>query len=357
MRTRAFILTLLLGSGSAFAQGIPDFSGVFLRERIEDHGVATVIREANNPLIMDIKRDADTLRVTEMQNGVQQTDTYDLSGRPTINVRLDGTRSKDLVEFLHGRLVLKSKWTDPNTARPGPVTEQTWELSPDRQTLTIQPKISRGRLPSDFRRIAVFSRQASLRVAFEKARAASAMNTCKVANHPPGWAPRVDLSRGVTLGYTSFEELVWEIGFEAHLKGDFFSGLTRTDAAAEAGFRKNGQAVQTYDGSLSLEIIPYVVSHPPYLFSTTVVVMGWGPPRLPEWLMNLRFRIKWVGSESRDLGEVPSELGQIPWPDETNTRKFYRIKVPAQGVPLADSLEVHILSPAGTQLGCISGHI
>lgn len=358
MRTQVFFLMLLLGSGSALAQSIPDFSGVFLRERIEDHGVATVIREAESPLILDIKQGSDILRVTEIQHGVQATDTYDLSGKATINASPDGVRSKDKVKFYHGRLVLKSEWTDPNNARTNLATEQTWELSSDLQTLTIQPKIEpRGGMPRDFRRIAVFARQASLRVALEKAQAASAMNNCKVATHSFGWVPRVDLSRGAVLGYTNFEELVWDVYFEAHLRGDFFSGLRRTEASEEAGFRKNGQVIQTYDGSLVLDVIPYMQPHPRYLFSTMGAVMGWGDPHLPEWLLNLRFRIKWVGSESRDLGEVPAELGHQPWPDESHPRKIYQIAVHARGVPLTDSLEIHILSAAGTQLGCISGHI
>ncbi len=355
---QVFFLMLVLGSGSALAQSIPDFSGVFLRERVEDHGVATVSTEAQNPLVLDIKQGTDTLRVTEIQHGVQATDTYDLGGKATMNASPDGVRSKDQVKFYNGKLVLKSEWTDPYHARTDLVTEQTWELSSDLQTLTIQPKIEpRGRLPRDFRRIAVFARQASLRVALEKAQAASAMNNCMIAPHPSGWVPRVDLSRGVVFGYTSFEELLWDADFEAHLRGDFFSGLRRAEAFEEAGFRKNGQVIQTYDGSLALEVIPFMKPHPRYLFSTMGAVMGWGDPHLPEWLLNLRFRIEWVGSESRDLGEVPAKLGHQPWPDDSHPRKIYQIAVPARGVPLTDSLEIHILSAAGTQLGCISGRI
>jgi hypothetical protein len=358
MRTRAFFLTLLLCSGPAFAQSVPDFSGVFLRKHIEDQGVATVITEAENPLVLDIKQGADTLRVTEIQHGMQATDTYDLRGRPTINVSPDGMRSKDRAKFSRGKLVLKSAWTNPRYAVTGPVTEQTWEFSPDLQTLTIQPKIEpRGRLPQNFRRIAIFTRQTSLRAALEEAQGASGMIKCNAVTPPFIRPPPPNLSHGVVLGYTAFEELVWQVEFEAHLGGDFFSGLKRTDASAEAEFRKNGQLIHTYDGFLTLEVIPIMRHHPRYLFSTRQVVMGWGERSLPEWLLNLRFRIKWVGSKSRDLGEVPSELGQQPWPEVSNPPKLYRIEIPAHDVPLTDSLEIHILSAAGTQLGCISGHI
>ncbi len=357
MRTQVCFLMLVLASGLGFAQSIPDFSGVFLRERIEDHGVTTVITETENPLILDIKQDADTLRVTEMQHGVQTEDTYDLSGKPTINLGPDGVRSRDVAKFFHGTLILRSKWTDPQYSG-APATEETWELSPDLQTLTIQPKIKARRpWPQDFRRVAIFSRQPSLQAALERARAASGVNKCKTYPQQR-WRGRSDLSRRIDFGYTDFEQLVSLEGFQAYLSGNFFSGLKRKETASQAEFRKDGRLVQTYDGSLDLEIIPWIKPHPLYLFLTMVVVMGWGPNRLPESLLNLRFHIKWVGSDTRDLGEVPSKLEQIPWSkDGTISRKVYRIQVPAQGVPITDSLEIHILSAAGTQLGCISGHI
>jgi hypothetical protein len=353
MRTQVLFLMLLLSSGSALAQSMPDFCGVFLRERIEDHGAATVITGAEDPLILDIKQDAYTLRVTEEQHGVRASVIYELSGNSTMNAGPDGVRSKDQVNFHGGRLILKSEWTDPNYARTTPVTEQTWELSPDLETLTIQPKLAPdGRSARNFRRIAIFARQASLQGALEKAQAASGMNKCSTSTRPPP----ADLGRGVVLGYTGFQDLVREVEFEAHLRNDFFSGLSRTGPTEAPEFRKNGRALQTYDGSLGLGKIPFVLPHPRYLFLTTEVVMGWGDPHLPEWLLNLQFHIKWVGPESRDVGELPAELESQPW-SKNYTRKVYQIAVPARDVPLTDTLEVHILSAAGTQLGCIRGHI
>jgi len=358
MRTQVFFLILLLCPDPAFAQSVPDFSGVFLRDHVEDRGVATVITEAQNPLVLDIKQTAQTLRITEMQHGVQATDTYDLRGKPTINVSPDGMRSKDRVKFKQGKLVLKSEWMGPRYPVTGPMTEQTWELSPDLETLTIQPKIEHlGRLPRDFRRIAILTRQPSLQAALERAQAASGMNRCNDAISPfTRRAPPIT-DRGVVLGYTAFEELVWEVEFDAALRGDFFKDLKRTDDPGGVEFRKSGQLIQTYAGFLTLEISPAVRPHPRYLFSTMQKVMGWGDPRLPDWLLTLRFHIKWAGSEFRDLGEVPSELKQEPWPELRVPQRWYRMEIPAQNVPLTDSLEIHILSAAGKQLGCISGHI
>ena len=82
-----------------------------------------------------------------------------------------------------------------------------------------------------------------------------------------------------------------------------------------------------------------------------------GDEPLPEWLQTLRVRIKWVGSEFRDLGEVPSNLEQQPQPGLRTPVTRYRLEIPAQDVPITDSLEVQILSASGNQLGCISGHI
>jgi hypothetical protein len=360
LRIRGFVIVILLAGCPRLgtAQGVANFSGVFLRERVEDRGVTTVITKTEDPLILDIKQDAGTIRVIEIQNGVETTDTYNLKGKATVNVGPDGVRSKDRVRFKHGLFVLKSEWGDPLCSGVGPVTEQNWSLSPDMQTLTIQPKIAPlGALPRGFQRIAIFKRQSSLQEALGRARAASGMNNCNAMPWPftKGRAPITN--KGASLGYTGFEELVWEVGFDADLSGDFFKGLTRTAGPSGVEFRKDGQPIDTYVGALSLEVTPYLRSHPRYLFSTMQRIMGWGYANLPEWLLTLRFRAKWAGPEGRDLGDVPSELRQEPWPELSVPQRWYRMEIPAQNVPLTDSLEIHILSASGNQLGCIRGHL
>lgn len=344
-------------TGSGLAQDVPNFSGVFLRERIEDRGVVKVSTETETLLILDIRQDAETLRVTRMQHGVEATEVYSLTGKPTINASPDGVRSRDRVSFDNGKLILDSEWKDPENSR-APATEEMWELSPDLQTLTVQPRIkASGALPKHSKRIAIFSRQPSLQIALERAEAASGAGKCRT-NPRQMKKGKWNLSYGTVIGYTDYEELVWQVGFQANVHGDFFSGLWRRSTGSQIGFRKNGRPVRAYDGTLDLDVIPWRIPHPLYLFPSSLVIMGWGPGRLPESLLNLRFHIEWAGPESRDLGEVPTRLEDVPWSkDGSITRKIYRIRVPAQGVPITDSLEIHILSSAGKQLGCISGRL
>lgn len=358
MWTRVFLLILLLCSAPALAQTVPDFSGVFLGNDLEDRGVNTVITEADDPLVLNIKQGVGTLQVTEMQNGAQATNDYDLSGRPMINVSPDGVRSKDRIKFKDGKLLMKSEVTDPRFFITPLVTEETWGLSPDLQTLTIQPKIEHlGRLPRDFYRVETYTRQTSLRAALEKAQATSGMNKCKSVPSLPSHRVSPDIYHGIALGYTGFEELGWEVSFEARLVGEFFDDLKRTISSGGIEIRRNGKLIPTYSGSLTLEVTPGIKPHPRWEFSTLGAIMGRGNKALPDWLQTLRFRVKWVGSESRDLGEVPSELRQQPWPELSTPEKWYRLEIRAQDVPLTDSLEIHILSATGNQLGCISGHI
>jgi hypothetical protein len=79
-------------------------------------------------------------------------------------------------------------------------------------------------------------------------------------------------------------------------------------------------------------------------------------PVLPE-LLGLRFRVRWTGSSTHDLGEVEPELLTEPWPELRPPERFHRMQIPSKGVPLSDSLEIRILTKAGNQIGCISGHI
>jgi hypothetical protein len=300
---------------------------------------------------------ADTLKVIEMQNGAQATNVYDLRGRPMINVSPDGVRNKDRIKFKDGKLVMNSEVTDPRFFTTPRLTKETWELSPDLQTLTIQPQIEpRGRLPRDFHRIETYTRQTSLRAALEKVQTTSGMNKCKSVPPLPGHRVSPNIFHGIDLGYTGFEELGWDVSFEARLVGEFFDNLIRTNSSESIEIRRDGKLVPTYSGSLTLEVTPGIRPHPGWEFSTMGAIMGRGNKPLPDWLQTPRFRIKWVGPENRDLGEVPSKFSQQPWSDLAPF-KWYLLVIPAQDVPLTDSLEIHILSPTGNQLGCISGHI
>jgi len=345
---------LLLCSAPAFAQTIPDFSGVFLRNPVERHGVNKINTEFDDLLVLNIKQGVDTLEVTEMQNGAQATSVYNLNGKPSINVSPDGMRSNDRIEFKDGKLTIKSEVTDRKVVVFNRLTGETWRLSPDLQTLTIRVKEGYPRLGvQGFRPTQTYTRQTSLPVALKNANMASEMNKCNVL--PPFLSKKGSpkLNHGAILGMTGFQQLAWQVSFGAVLDGNFFNDLERTPTSGGVKFRKKGMLISSYSGPINLEVIP-TVTFTRGEFALTSTIMGLEP--LPEWLLNLRFRIKWVGSESRDLGEVPAELRQKA-SDLAPLYEQYWLEIPAQDVPITDSLEVHILSADGNQLGCISGHI
>ena len=58
-----------------------------------------------------------------------------------------------------------------------------------------------------------------------------------------------------------------------------------------------------------------------------------------------------------DLETIDGKLLQDPWPELSTSENFFRLEIPAKGIPLDDSLEVHISNREGKQLGCILGHI
>jgi hypothetical protein len=351
---RVFLFTLLLCSAPTFAQTLPDFSGVFLRNPIASHARFT---EPEDSLVLNIKQGVDNLQLTELQNGAQATIVYNLNGKPSISVGPDGVRSKDRIKFKAGRLLIKSEVVDPRLAVPSQqTTEETWELPPDLQNLTIWVKAGPYVFEAEgLRRIETYTRQTSLPVALEKAERASEMNKCNAIPPPMTIQTPPILSDGVDLGYTGFRQLGWEVSFLAGLSGEFLKDLRRTNFSGSVEFRKNGQLMRRYSGPLILEVTPRVTPLLRSGLSILSVFMGKEP--LPEWLLTLRFCVKWVGSETRDLGEVPANLRQQPWPKLATPDKLYRLEIAAQDVLLTDSLEIHILSAAGNQLGCISGHI
>ncbi len=352
MWARVFLLILLPCAAPALAQTVPDFSGVFLRNLIDRHGP---FADPADPLVLIIKQGVENLQITEMQNGAQRTYVYDITSKPSIHVTPDGVYTKDRMKFKDGRLLIESEVV-ANDVFADRLTRETWELSPDLRGLTIRIKgVSHGSEVRDSRRMETYTRQTSLGEALEKAQWASGMTQCNANNPFTAKLPTPRLDHGGVLGVTGFQQLGWEVSFGAALSGDFFDGVERTNASGVVELRKKGKLIPTYSGSLILEVTPLVSSYNRWKLWTLSAIMG--DESLPEWLQTLRFRVKWVGSEFRDLGEVRSGLEQQPWPEWNAPITRYRLEIPAQDVPITDSLEVQILSASGNQLGCISGHL
>jgi hypothetical protein len=67
--------------------------------------------------------------------------------------------------------------------------------------------------------------------------------------------------------------------------------------------------------------------------------------------------VRWLGAEQKDLGEVESDFRYEPWRESLTPMVFYRMRIPAQDIPLTNDLEVVIFSKTGEQLACIKGHL
>jgi hypothetical protein len=149
-----------------------------------------------------------------------------------------------------------------------------------------------------------------------------------------------------------FEQITRCVLYDAVLSGDFFKDLERVESYRNVQFRKEDQSISAYAGDLVVEVQPHMSSCPDEMGN-------WAQtgPREPESVEQLRFMVRWLGSDQRDLGEVPSEFLHEPMREMNPPAVFYRIRIPAQDIPLADDLEVTIFSKTGEQLACIKGHI
>jgi hypothetical protein len=120
-------------------------------------------------------------------------------------------------------------------------------------------------------------------------------------------------------------------------------------------FRKSGHLVSEFPDSVILDITVRVSERS--LGALVRLPMAAAILPFPPELAGLRFRVKWTGSSTQDLGEAQPELQTAPWSELEQPDKFYRIEVPSKGALLTDGLEIRILTKAGKQLGCINGRI
>jgi len=365
-RRRLLALLLFWPSSWLFAQNNQsDFSGVYLRNisphPLDFHGwkgltpaqIAAAeqfqkILDEGFPLVLVVSQTADEVAVTEIQNGVRSTSHYRFRGANPGKSSGARPHPDGYVRSKKDALVL-----DYTMEEVGPFggtekgeVHETWNLSPDVKTLTIR---------STREGTETFTRQASLEDALPRAAEASLTSRCVCLRLPGGASPPANNKpanneEGAALGFTVYRQLKRSIFFDAGVSADFFKDLQRTETPNGTIFRKSGQAISTFPEDVSLEISVWAV------FSRSNFPMTVTAP-LPAELFSLRFRVKWNGSSPRDLGELPSELTTEPFTELRSPGQLYRITVPAEGVPLDDSLEVHILTDAGTQIGCIRGSI
>jgi hypothetical protein len=343
-----WLMPLLLCSAALFGQTKPDFSGVFsctdafLGKPIRKHKPPA---ESLPPLTLLVRQTAERLEVTAIQNWATNTRHYALDGGVSQNVDHNGLQTEDRAEFRDQSLLIE---TQVDGAK---VQKQRWHLSPDQQTLTVT-RTFRSEVYSG-NRSETFARRPSLEDAMDRAEAMSEMNRCNAVVPPVLLRRPRKYDEGAPLGFTGFQQLGHHVGFYAGFSGLFFHRFARKDKHGVPQFRRKAEIVETYPDSIDLEIWPGASEDAPWELGGAVV------PRKyiqPIEMSDLRFHLKWSGTETRDLGEVKSERLTSYWLEQM-PREWYLLRVPAKNVPLADNLEIRILSSASQQLGCISGHI
>ena len=347
---KVLLFFALISSGPALAQTIPNYAGVFLEAQVEEHASKqTSTRVPRSPLVLEIEQNANVIRLREWQNGSQAIYVYSLNGDPTTNDRPGKPPTRDRITFADGMLVLRSEVEGPGVI--GEIQREAWKLSPDLQTLTIQP----ARLDRlDLFPVETYTRQATLQSALETAAKVSSPNTCIAGQHAPITDDR-GITHGFPLGGTVFEQLGWTAMFQAQVEGGFFANLRRVSNRRPVQFRRKKALVLKYSGTLTLSVRP-TLRKEPHRVASSAHERG-GEFRFANDLRGLRFRVRWVGAKPRDLGELHATLRTSSAAAEAPLEGMFEIRVPADGVPIIDSLEVHILSWAGAQLGCVSGHL
>jgi hypothetical protein len=337
------VVAVLLLAGCTLAQTKPDFSGIFLRTETTEgkHSEPAV------PRIIEVKQTANEIAVTAAQNGETAVVRYRLDSKKSDRVyaRL---KAKSLV--LKGTIAHRS---DPEGFGFGFPSienlEKTWELSPDGQRLLIRTKGNVGISDVD-----TYIRQPSMDAAL--AASSTVRRGCDGSSRVSGLTrkthARGKYEEGASLGVAYFERLTSSVLYDAVMSGKFFKDLEWIADGEHGRFHKNGQPVTNYTGDIVLGVAPH-----PHFFSDELG--AWEPigPEPPNATVNLRFMVRWLGAEQRDLGEVEPEFLYEPWRELLTPTAFYRMRIPAQDVPLTDDLEVLIFSRTGEQLACVKGHI
>ena len=324
---RSIMVTLLL-LGPLFGQTRVDFSGVFLRTATT---VGKKRLESEPPRILVICQTPDEIFVKAMQNGENAVAHY----------KLEAKKSDKVQAKLKGRsLVLTFNLADSETS-----VSEKWVLSPDGQQLTIQGEQGPANVSE------IYGRKPTL----EEAQAAANLAVKSACKRPFPFPQKTKkdestYEEGALLGMAFYRQVTHCVLYDAVLSGDFLKNLERP-VTAGAAFRKEGRAVTEFDGELTLEIEPDG--------SVCSATSDWVSvePRPPDAVRDLRFMVRWMGTAQRDLGEVPAELLHEPWTETNAPQDFYRLRIPAEGVPLSDSLEVLVFSSNGEELACIRGHI
>lgn len=337
---RLLFAFLVVAGSLVTAQVHRDFSGVYLQKGTrygKDISDPAVPRK-----ILDVQQSTDEIIIRAIRNG-----EIAIAHFPFHSTKSDRTRAR-----WKGRTLLLEASNSVNAESTNAAVIQKWQLSPDAQELMIHDNRVTGTIGSSYSEI--YTRQPSL----EAAQRTATMNVDQICNQSMqqwfsmGKARQTDFKQGAELGVASFQQVTRCVLYDAVLSGDFFKNLERDNSRTKGAFRKADQLVSTFSGDLTLEIGP----HPGGCSRQNEEFVSQGP-LYSEPVKDLRFMVRWMGSEVRDLGEVDARLLTEPWREQWPSDVFYRMTIPAAGVPLTDDLEILIFSKSGEQLACVKGHI
>jgi len=337
-------LTVLLLASSLPAQSKVDFSGIYLRIETWFRGKSTPAI----PRILDIKQTSAEVLVTGIQNRETAEVRYHLAEgkKQKADARISG--DKFFIKTT-GFVQLPSFEPFGMPWRIPQVVEEKWELSPDGNQLKIHRKYSGSSEDID-----IYTREPSRDAALA---AAAAKNTtgCSEGEALASLKRQVSGDRtykqGYELGMVSIRRITKCVTYDLALSGDFFKQLRQIRDSQGMHFVRGDQVTTAFDGDLVLEVGP----RPYECVGEAGQWLSSGEP--PESSLDLRFKVRWLGSAERDLDEVRSESRYEPWREWSNPVMFYRMRIPAHNIPLTDELEVMVFTKNGEQLACVKGHL
>jgi hypothetical protein len=319
---------IFLCQSGLMASKVPDFSGVFLRTTIASHSMNQAADPPpstdTDPVVLEVRQKESGLEVTSFQNGASTT-AYYLDNEPSVNQSYSGQQRIDRARLDNNSLTIKSEMgTDPAGPDHKRTVEQVWTLSADAKTLTIERQYElavHGTLAG--KRTETYVRQGSISAALAAAEAVSRRLNC-------------------TAGSVSFRQLDRCVSFSALL----YRASNGTAEKTERGPEDRPSA-----GVLVLQVDPKVSLCPEWGFPQPAA--GILPQQMPSEFTHLRFKLRWRGADTRDLGEWKSELLCQPWRELGPSDCHYQLEVPAKSISPEDELEVRILSESRQPMACV----
>lgn len=348
-RTVLFLTCISLTARILTAQSRPDFSGVFIRTSPTGQTSAT-------PVIFEISQSPQILSVTARLNGETHITNYDLRfilqrGGATAQIKTKDFIVRSIAEWPPKLPVTRLGVVVPivSSYATSRRTTEKWELSPDLQTLTIRRKYDyldgKNITGSDDAEPDTFTRRPSLTSAIAEAGQVTEQCSSKPSFPQSGKNTNIKYDDGVVIGSTFFQQISRCMSLSAILSAKKFE---RISTAQGDQFLLDSKPVTTFPDMVTLEISPEQVC-------TTGLNNTINAPVVHQ--EDFSFQIKWRGDTERDLGTIEAKLLQEPWPELSTPQQFFRLEIPANGIPFNDSLEIRISNREGKHLGCIMGHI